>query len=63
MSESLHTPVYTEIELKCDECGEVLGYWQEIDIEMASTTCPDCKKEYNGDEIKVLCTGCRMKSN
>ena len=63
MSELLHTPVYTETEMKCDDCGIVLGYLQDIDVDMVETTCPDCNKEYNGSEVKMLCTKCRMESN
>jgi hypothetical protein len=41
----------------------VLGYLQDIDVDMVETTCPDCNKEYNGSEVKMLCTKCRMESN
>ena len=63
MSESLHTPLYTETEMRCEDCGVLLGYLQEIDIEMVTTTCPDCNKEYDDTEAKLLCANCRMVSN
>ncbi len=57
------TQVLEEVEMMCDSCGDVLGYCQIIDPEMANTACPDCKKEYTEEDTKMCCTKCRMASN
>ncbi len=63
IKESLHRPVYEEVEMRCDDCNDLLGFWQWFDHEYVDAKCSVCNKEYTGDEVKVFCPKCRMGSN
>jgi len=49
--------------LRCDDCNDLLGFWQWFDHEYVDAKCSGCNKEYTGDEVKVFCPKCRMGSN
>lgn len=44
MSESLHTPIHAETELRCDDCNVLLGYMQEYE-DTFDSPCSECGKD------------------